>query len=70
MSKPRRETRPASADHVPAYVRRAVWKRDGGCCRWPLEGGGICGSTHKVELDHVVAKGLGGPPTIENMRLL
>ncbi len=70
VSKPRRETRPANADRVPAHVRRAVWKRDGGCCRWPLEGGGICGSTHKVELDHVVAKGLGGPTTIENTRLL
>ena len=60
----------AKTDHVPAHVKRAVWKRDGGRCQWPVHGGGVCGSTHQVELDHIVPRGRGGPPTIENTRCL
>ena len=67
---PRREPRAAKPDHVPAHVKRAVWTRDGGRCQWPVDGGGVCGSTHQVELDHVVPRGRGGPPTIENTRCL
>ena len=70
VEKPRREPRPAKPDHVPAHVKRAVWKRDGGRCQWPVDGGGVCGSIHQVELDHVVPRGRGGPPTIENTRCL
>ena len=55
---------------MPAHVKRAVWKRDGGRCQWPLHGGGVCGSTHQVELDHVVPLGRGGRTTIENTRCL
>src|SRR6266567_870564 len=70
VEKPRREPPPAKPDHVPAHVKRAVWKRDGGRCQWPVQGGGICGSTHQVELDHVTPRGRGGPPTVENTRCL
>ncbi len=70
VEKPRREPPPAKPDHVPAHVKRAVWKRDGGRCQWPVDGGGTCGSTHQVELDHVVPRGRGGPPTVENTRCL
>jgi hypothetical protein len=58
------------ARHVPAAVRRAVWIRDGGKCQWPLASGGVCGSTRRVQLDHIVPVARGGPPTIENTRLL
>src|SRR6266568_1478777 len=68
VEKPRREPPPAKPDHVPAHVKRAVWKRDGGRCQWALDGGGLCGSTHQVELDHVMPRGRGGPPTVENTR--
>ncbi len=57
-------------EHVPAHVQRAVWRRDGGRCQWPLGGGGICGSTHQVEFDHIEPVARGGPSTIENSRLL
>ncbi len=57
-------------EHVPAHVQRAVWKRDGGRCQWPLDGGGICGSTQRVELDHIEPIARGGPSTIDNCRLL
>jgi hypothetical protein len=70
VEKPRRERRPSKPDHVPAEVKRAVWKRDGGRCQWPLDSGGICGSTLRVELDHVQAEARGGPPTVENLRCL
>jgi hypothetical protein len=71
VAKPRKEPPRASpdSDHVPAHVKRAVWLRDGGRCQFRLENGGICGSTHQLELDHVRPRALGGPSTIENIRL-
>jgi hypothetical protein len=56
--------------HVPAAVSRAVWGRDHGCCAWPLENGGVCGSTRQVELDHVDGWALGANTTIDECRLL
>ena len=58
---PRQRSAPASptpaaakarARYVPAAVRREIWKRDQGMCRWPTHDGGICGSTCRVEIDH------------------
>ncbi len=69
VERPRREPPPAKPEHVPAHVKRAVWTRDGGRCQWPTHGGGVCGSTHQVELDHIVPRGRGGPSTVENLRL-
>jgi hypothetical protein len=63
--------RPASESrYVPAAVRREVWIRDAGRCKWPLAAGGICGSTLRVELDHQVPRALGGPSTASNLRVL
>ena len=56
--------------HVPAAVRREVFLRDEGKCQWPLAEGGICGSTHRVELDHVVPVGRGGKATVAGIRVL
>ncbi|BDG04235.1 HNH endonuclease [Anaeromyxobacter oryzae] len=70
VEKPRREKRPSRPDHIPAEVKRAVWVRDGGCCRWALENGGVCGSRQRLQYDHIQPKALGGKPTIENVRLL
>ncbi len=68
--KPRAVPPPSSdPDHIPAHVRRAVWKRDGGECQFRLASGEICGSTIRVEIDHVTPRALGGPPTEENCRL-
>jgi hypothetical protein len=55
---------------IPAAVRRAVWQRDGGRCSWPLDGGGSCGSTHQLELDHVVPWAEWGGETHENLRVV
>ena len=55
---------------VPAKVKREVLKRDQGKCQWKLAGGGICGATVRLEVDHVVPRGRGGPDTVKNARLL
>ncbi|HEX9050396.1 MAG TPA: HNH endonuclease signature motif containing protein [Anaeromyxobacter sp.] len=65
----RAEPVPRDPGHVPARVRRAVWKRDCGRCQVRLASGEICGSTLRVQIDHVVPRALGGPSTEENRRL-
>jgi HNH endonuclease len=54
--------------HVPAKVRRAVWARDGGQCRF--EGpAGRCRETGLLEFHHVIPYARGGPTTVENLEL-
>jgi 5-methylcytosine-specific restriction endonuclease McrA len=69
VEKPRKVSRPAKSDVVPAHVKRAVWERAGGRCEFRLHSGGVCGSTTRLELDHVVPRAHGGPSTIDNVRL-
>ncbi len=66
--RPEGEERDSSA--IPAAVKREVWVRDGGCCQWPLDGGGICGSTHRLQFDHVVPRARGGKSTVAGVRVL
>ncbi len=66
VAKPRKEPPPAKSDRMPAHVKRAVWARDSGRCQWPVDGGGVCGSTLRLEFDHVDPRARGGPSTIEN----
>jgi hypothetical protein len=54
---------------IPAAVKRAVWARDAGRCSWPLDSGGSCGSTHLLELDHIVPWAEWGSETEANLRL-
>jgi 5-methylcytosine-specific restriction endonuclease McrA len=63
-------SRTAPREHIPADVRRAVWERDQGRCVWPLDGGGVCGSTHRLEIDHRLPRGLDGETEESNLRLL
>ena len=70
VDRPRAKERSCAPGHVPARVRREVWRRDGRRCQWPLESGGVCGSRSKLELDHVVPRALGGPSTVSNMRVV
>jgi 5-methylcytosine-specific restriction endonuclease McrA len=50
-------------------VRREVWIRDGGRCQFPLENGELCGSTHRLQFDHLHPVALGGESTVTNLRL-
>jgi hypothetical protein len=71
VKKPQQNPRPAkNPGHIPAAVKRAVWARDEGKCTWPLDSGGICGSTLRLEIDHVVPRGRGGASTVDGCRLL
>ena len=55
---------------IPAAVRREVWLRDGQRCQFPLDLGGTCGATHRLELDHLVPLALGGQATAANLRVV
>jgi hypothetical protein len=60
----------APTAHVPAQVKRDAWKRAGGRCEFRLHSGEVCGSTTRLEFDHVVPRAQGGPSTIDNIRVL
>jgi hypothetical protein len=70
VAKPQRVARPSKADRIPAYVKRAVWKRAGGRCEYVLESGERCGCTDQLEFDHIIPRARGGKSTIHNVRLL
>ena len=54
--------------HVPAAIRRTVWARDGGPCRF--EGpAGRCGETGRLEFHHVVPYACGGRTVADNLQL-
>jgi len=55
---------------IPAEVRRQAWRRDEGCCTWIGAEGRRCGSKWRLELDHIHPAALGGPSTLDNIRLL
>jgi hypothetical protein len=46
-----------------AALSREVWQRDQGKCR-------VCRSSYGLEIDHINPWALGGPTTLENLRLL
>jgi 5-methylcytosine-specific restriction endonuclease McrA len=70
-SKPRSGRRRQGSDsrHVPAEIKRAVWKRDGGQCTFESESGHRCEARGDVEFDHVTEVARGGEATIDNLRL-
>ncbi len=55
--------------HLPAAIRWEVWKRDEGRCTFTGPDGHRCGSTHQLQLHHILAFALGGPTTVENLTL-
>ena len=64
---PRRAS--ASARHVPAHVKREVWRRDGGQCTFVGRTGHRCGERRFLEFDHVRPVALGGESTVDDLRL-
>jgi 5-methylcytosine-specific restriction endonuclease McrA len=70
VERSRQEPRPSKPEHIPAHVRREVWRRDGGRCQWRLASGEICGCTRHLQLDHVRPLALGGTSTVDNVRIL
>src|SRR5437660_3572068 len=59
---PRRRTEASSNDprHVPAHVKRVVWKRDAGRCTYVDDRGRRCAERKFLEYDHVEPVARGG----------
>ncbi len=60
----------AAARYVPAAVRRAVYARDGGRCRYTDEKGRRCSERHRLEYHHRHPYGLGGDHSLANVCLM
>ena len=61
----------ATGRAIPAAVKREVWRRDQGRCRYvDRTSGRRCGSQHLLQIDHVVPYALGGAAEPNNLRLL
>ena len=56
--------------YVPADVRRTVWQRDEARCAFEEANGRRCSERAGLEIHHEQAFALGGPATVENLRLL
>ena len=54
--------------HIPAAVRRAVWRRDDGRCAF-VGSNGRCRETGFLEFHHVEPYAVGGEATVENVQL-
>ena len=63
-----RTTREGSR-HVPAAVKREVWRRDGGRCAFVATSGRRCAERGFLELHHVRPYGVGGEATADNLWL-
>jgi hypothetical protein len=68
--KPRKTPRPAKPDTITAELTRALFARSEGRCEWIFESGERCNSPVLPEQDHVTPSALGGPTTLEGMRIL
>jgi hypothetical protein len=57
--------------YIPVEVKREVWTRDQGRCVYVSpETGRVCGSTHRLQIDHRKPYSHGGTSTPENLRIL
>jgi len=70
VQRPRQAKHSTNPSSLTAAVKRQVWTRDRGRCQWPIESGGICGSSLRLEFDHQIPRALGGLSTVDNVRLL
>jgi 5-methylcytosine-specific restriction endonuclease McrA len=55
---------------IPKALRHFVWERDGGSCAFVSSDGHRCGSTTRLEVDHITPVAMGGETTPDNLRLL
>jgi hypothetical protein len=59
-----------SSRHVPFEVRRLVYRRDGGQCRFVDGQGRRCSERHRLEYHHRHPFGMGGGPEFDNICLM
>jgi hypothetical protein len=61
--------RPAASRHIPAAVRRAVYERDGGQCRYVDAQGRRCTAREGLEFHHRHPFGYGGGHAVDGISL-
>lgn len=66
---PRGAAKNCRVRHIPAEVRREVWRRDGGRCTFVGRAGQRCPACTRLEFDHVEPVARGGESTVPNLRL-
>ncbi len=59
----------AGGRHIPADVKRSVWKRDGGQCTFVSSTGHRCEARTRLEFDHITEFARGGEATVPGIRL-
>jgi 5-methylcytosine-specific restriction endonuclease McrA len=59
----------ASREHISAASRRQVFDREGGSCAYVGEEGRRCGSTLRLEYQHIIPVARGGRSTADNLTL-
>jgi hypothetical protein len=65
-----RTSPPGETVSIPASVRREVWRRDGGVCKYVApETGRICGTRALLQPDHIVPRAKGGSHQASNLIL-
>jgi hypothetical protein len=57
------------ADQLPAALKRAVWVRDRGRCKYVSPDGRRCESRRFIQFHHLNARGRGGKNTLDNVEL-
>jgi len=62
--------RSSNPHYIPAHVKRAVWKRDGGRCTYVSPDGHRCECRSNLQYDHIVPVKHEGEATVDNVRLL
>jgi hypothetical protein len=67
--RPARAAGNVAGRHIPAAVKRLVFKRDKGACAFVSDTGARCGSTSGVEFHHVRPVAVGGEAIAENIEL-
>jgi 5-methylcytosine-specific restriction endonuclease McrA len=67
--RPRAQRGAPKGRHVPAEVKRTVWKRDAGRCTFVSGQGKRCDARADLQFDHVEPYARGGRATVGNIRL-
>jgi 5-methylcytosine-specific restriction endonuclease McrA len=67
--RPPRQHRETDSRHIPADVKRAVWKRDQGQCTFVSDTGHRCPARERLEYDHIDPVARGGRASVSRMRL-
>jgi hypothetical protein len=65
--------KPARSDSrsIPAEMKRVVWTRDQGRCRYvDRKSGRRCNSSYALQIDHIIPYAKGGLTELRNLRLL